>query len=93
MASDRLYRYNPCDALIVETHLTCVSEEQKRIGTPISQAAPMLPDTLETLLEHMRMRTQPSTSLSKRISITRETSRCSRLRSTPCVEGLTCRAL
>lgn len=63
---------NPCDALVVETYLTCVAEEQKRNGTPVSQAAPLLAHTLEELLEHMRMRAQLSRSVEERISITRD---------------------
>lgn len=62
---------NPCDSLVAETYLTCVSEEQKRNGTPVSQAEPLLAHTLEELLEHMHMCARLSQSVKERISITR----------------------
>ena len=63
---------NPCDSVIVETYLTCVSEEQRRNGTPVTQAVPMLAHTLESLLENMSTRAQLSQSVRERISITRD---------------------
>lgn len=63
---------NQCDSQVVESYPTCVSEEQRRGGTPVRQAAPLLAHTLEFLLEHMRTRAQLSESVRERISITRD---------------------
>jgi len=58
--------------MLVEVYLANVSEEQKRNGTPVLQAAPMLAHRLEALVDHVRMRAQLSQSVSERISLTRD---------------------
>ena len=61
-----------CSSPLVESCLTFVGEEQKQVGAPVKQAAPMLPHTLAQLLQSMRTRTQLAESLSQRITITRD---------------------
>ena len=63
---------NPCSSALVESYLTFVSEEQKQVGVPVKQAAPMLSHTLAQLLQSMRVRAQLAESLSQRIAITRD---------------------
>lgn len=63
---------NPCDSPLAELYLTFASEEQKRGGTPVKQAAPLLADTLAALLDSMRTRAQLSPSERDRVSITRD---------------------
>ena len=41
---------------LVESYLTFVSEEQKQVGVPVKQAAPMLSNSLAQLLQSMRVR-------------------------------------
>ena len=36
----------PCSSLFVESYLTFVCEEQKHVGVPVNQAAPMLENAL-----------------------------------------------
>ena len=63
---------NPCSNPTVETYLTFTSEEQKRVGVTIHQAAPLLEDTLGELLRHMRLRAQAAETVRERIIITRD---------------------
>ena len=63
---------NPCSSTLVESYLTFISEEQKQVGVPVKQAAPMLSHTLAQLLQSMRVRAQLAESLSQRIAITRD---------------------
>ena len=58
--------------MLVESYLTFVSEEQKQVGVPVNQAAPMLEHTLIDLLSDMRSRAQVAASLAERISLTRD---------------------
>ena len=37
---------NPCASPLVDSYLTFLSEEQKQVGIPVNQAAPMLEHTL-----------------------------------------------
>ena len=62
---------NPCASPLVDSYLTFVSEEQKQVGVPVNQAAPMLEHTLMDLLSDMRSRAQVASSLAERISLTR----------------------
>ena len=62
---------NPCSSASVESYLTFVREEQKQVGVPVKQAAPILSHTLAQLLQSMRVRSQLAESLSQRIAITR----------------------
>ena len=64
---------NSCSSLFVESYLTFVSEEQKQVGVPVNQAAPMLEHTLIDLLSDMRSRALVAASLADRISLTRDT--------------------
>lgn len=66
----------PCDSPVVrDVSDVCGKDEQKRGGTPVKQAAPMLAHTLDILLlEDMRSRAQLSQSAEERISITRDIS-------------------
>ena len=64
--------YNFRTLTLVEAYLTFVSEEQKQVGVPVKQAAPMLSHTLAQLLQSMRVRAQLAESLSERIAITRD---------------------
>ena len=59
--------------MLVESYLTFVSEEQKQVGVPVNQAAPMLEHTLIDLLSDMRSRALVAASLADRISLTRDT--------------------
>ena len=63
---------NPCSSVLVESYLTFVTEEQKKVGVPVKQAAPMLAHTLAQLLQDMRVRAQLMASVSDRIAITRD---------------------
>jgi len=63
---------NPCASPLVDSYLTFVSEEQKQVGVPVNQAAPMLGHTLMDLLSDMSSRAQVATSLAERISLTRD---------------------
>ena len=58
--------------MLVEVYLANVSEEQKRNGTPVLQAAPMLAHRLEALVDHVPMRAQLSQSVWERISLARD---------------------
>ena len=44
---------NPCSSMLVESYLTFVTVEQRRLGVPVKQAAPMLVHTLAQLLQDM----------------------------------------
>ena len=46
-------RGNPCSSAPVESYLTFVTEEQKKVGVPVKQAAAMLVNTLAQLLQDM----------------------------------------
>ena len=63
---------NVCASPLVESYTTFVTEEQKRVGVQVNQAAPMLAHTLEDLLREMRARSQTAPSLKERISLTRD---------------------
>ena len=63
---------NPCSSVLVESYLTFVTEEQKRVGVPVKQAAPMLVPTLAQLFQDMRVRAQLTASVSDRIAIARD---------------------
>ena len=56
---------------MVNSCLTFVSEEQKQVGVPVNQAAPMLEYTLMDLQSDVRSRVHVTTSLAERISLTR----------------------
>ena len=47
---------NPCGSPRVDAYLTYAMETQKQVGVPVNQAAPLLSDTLEKLLESMQLR-------------------------------------
>ena len=62
---------NPCSDVIVESYLTFVTEEQKRVGVPGKQAAPTLVHTVAQLPQDTRVvRAQLVASVSDRIAIT-----------------------
>ena len=63
---------NPCSSALVESYLTFVSEEQKHVGVPVKQEAPMLSHTLAQLLQSMPVRAQLAESLSQRSATTRD---------------------
>ena len=63
---------NPCSSQRVDSYLSYVSVEQKRVGVPVNQAAPMLAHILADLLEDMRSRVQLLQSFAQRIAITRD---------------------
>ena len=63
---------NPCAHPMVEEYLAFMAAEQKRVGVTVHQAAPLLENTLGTLLAHMRLRAQAAESLRERIIITRD---------------------
>ena len=63
---------NSCSTPLVESYLTIANEEQKQVGVPVKQAAPMPSHTLAQLLQSMRTRAQLAESLSQRIAITRD---------------------
>ena len=62
----------PCSSALVESYLTFVSEEQKQVGVPVKQAAPMLSHTLAQLLQSMRVRAQLAESSSQRTATARD---------------------
>ena len=63
---------NPFSSSLVDSCLTFVSEEQKHVGVPANQAAPMLKRTLVDLLSDMRSRAQVAALLVEQISLTRD---------------------
>ena len=63
---------NPCASPLVDSYLTCASEEQKLVGVPVNQAAPMLDHTLMDLLRDTSSGAQVPSSLAERISLTRD---------------------
>ena len=58
--------------MLVESYLTFVSGEQKQVGVPMNQAAPMLEHTLIDLLIDIRSRAQVAAPLAERIRLTRD---------------------
>lgn len=63
---------NPCSSPVVEAYLTFTTEEQKRVGVTVQQAAPLMEDTVADLLRHMRLRAQAAESVRDRIVLTRD---------------------
>lgn len=63
---------NPCANPVVDSYLTFTSEEQKRVGVTVQQAAPLLEDTAAKLLRSMRLRAQAAETVRDRIILTRD---------------------
>jgi len=57
---------------MVEAYLTFTSEEQKRVGVTVNQAAPMLEHIPAPLPKHMRLRALSVDSIGERIALTRD---------------------
>lgn len=65
---------NPCGSPLVDSYLTFISEEHKKVGVAVHQAPPMLAHTLVHLLSDMRSRAQVTPQVAERISLTRDVS-------------------
>lgn len=63
---------NPCASPLVDSYLTFVSEEQKKVGVAVNQAQPLLAHTLLDLLCDMRSRAQVAPQLGDRLALTRD---------------------
>ena len=61
---------DPCSSQMVESYLSCVSVEQKRVEVQVNQADAMLAHVLAELLGDMRSQARLVGSLGQRITIT-----------------------
>ena len=61
---------NPCSNQKVDSYLSYVNIEQKRVGVPISQENPVLGHVFAELLRNTRSRAQLEPSLAQHITIT-----------------------